>query len=194
MNILLQERDSRGPLLPLTFPGSLSRLSVFSNIPSMKNFSIIALLFLALCVLSPIPAWAQGAEFPGVEKAMSPQEYDAAGLQKLTADERARLDEFIRRFVASSNQVAAEKAVDRAVKERKVTPPEIIQSRIVGPFTGFNGSTVFTLENGQRWRQSQPDSRYFPKVESPPVIIAKDRIGYRMYIAGGGDVRVSRVR
>jgi len=26
------------------------------------------------------------------------------------------------------------------------------------------------------------------------VIIAKDRIGYRMYIAGGGDVRVSRVR
>ncbi len=194
MNILLQERDSRGPLLPLTFPGSLSRLSVFSNIPSMKNFSIIALLFLALCVLSPISAWAQGAEFPGVQKAMSPQEYDAAGLQKLTPEERAQLDEFIRRFVASSNQVAAEKAVDRAVKERKVTPPEIIQSRIVGPFTGFNGSTVFTLENGQRWRQSQPDSRYFPKVESPPVIIVKDRIGYRMYIAGGGDVRVSRVR
>ena len=160
----------------------------------MKNFTIIVLLYVALCVLSPIPAWAQTAEFPGVEKTMSPQEYDAAGLQKLTAEERARLDEFIRRFVASSNQVAAQKAVDRAVKERKATPPEIIQSRIVGPFTGFNGSTTFTLENGQRWRQSQPDSRYFPKVESPPVIIVKDQIGYRMYIAGGGDTRVSRVR
>jgi hypothetical protein len=160
----------------------------------MKNFTIIVLLFIALCVLSPIPAGAQTAEFPGVEKTMSPQEYDAAGLQKLTAEERARLDEFIRHFVASSNQVAAQKAVDRAVKERKATPPEIIQSRIVGPFTGFTGSTVFTLENGQRWRQSQPDSRYFPKVESPPVIIVKDQIGYRMYIAGGGDTRVSRVR
>jgi hypothetical protein len=160
----------------------------------MKNFPIIALLVLALCVLSPIAAWAQSAEFPGVEKAMSPQEYDAAGLQKLTAEERGRLDEFIRRFVASSNQVAAEKAVDRAVKERKVTPPEVIQSRIVGPFTGYNGSTVFTLENGQRWAQAQPDSRYFPKVESPPVIIVKGQIGYRMYIAGGGDLRVSRVR
>jgi hypothetical protein len=160
----------------------------------MKNFTIIVLLFIALCVLSPIPAWAQTAEFAGVEKTMSPQEYDAAGLQKLTAEERARLDEFIRRFVSSSNQVAAQKAVDRAVKERKATPPEIIQSRIVGPFTGFTGSTVFTLENGQRWRQSQPDSRYFPKVESPPVIIVKDQIGYRMYIAGGGDTRVSRVR
>jgi hypothetical protein len=160
----------------------------------MKNFPIIVVLFLALSVFSPIPAWAQGGEFPGVEKAMSPQEYDAAGLQKLTPEERARLDEFIRRFVSSSNQVAAEKAVDRAVKERKVTPPEIIQSRIVGPFTGYNGSTVFTLENGQSWRQAQPDSRYFPKVESPPVILVKDRVGYHMYIAGGGDLRVSRVR
>ena len=160
----------------------------------MKNFQIITVLFLALCVLSPIHAWAQGAEFPGVQKAMSPQEYDAAGLQKLTPDERTRLDEFIRRFVSSSSQVAAQKAVDRAVKERKATPPDIIQSRIVGPFTGFTGSTVFTLENGQRWRQAQPDSRYFPKVESPPVIIAKDTIGYRMYVAGGGDVRVSRIR
>jgi hypothetical protein len=159
----------------------------------MKNFPIIVLLFLVLCVLS-ISAWAQTAEFPGVQKAMSPQEYDAAGLQKLTPDERTRLDEFIRRFVSSSNQVAAEKAVDRAVKEKKASPPEIIQSRIVGPFTGFTGSTVFTLENGQRWRQSQPDSRYLPKVESPPVIIVKDQIGYRMYVAGGGDVRVSRLR
>jgi hypothetical protein len=167
---------------------------VFSNIPNMKLFLTIAALFVALCALSPIPAWAQGAEFPGVEKAMSPQEYDAAGLQKLTPDERARLDEFIRRFVFSSNQVAAEKAVDRAVKERKVTPPEIIQSRIVGPFTGFTGTSAFTLENGQRWRQSQPSSQYFPKVESPPVIIIKDTFGYRMYVAGGGDARVSRVR
>jgi hypothetical protein len=160
----------------------------------MKKFPIITVLFLALSALSPNHAWAQGAEFPGVEKAMSPQEYEAAGLQKLTPDERTRLDEFIRRFVSSSNQVAAEKAVDRAVKEKKASPPEIIQSRIVGPFTGFTGSTTFTLENGQRWRQSQPDSRYFPKVESPPVIIVKDQIGYRMYIAGGGDIRVSRTR
>jgi hypothetical protein len=160
----------------------------------MKSFPILVLLFVSLFVLSPIFTSAQTAEFPGVEKAMSPQEYDAAGLQKLSPDERARLDEFIRRFVSSSNQVAAQKAVDRAVKEKKATPPEIIQSRIVGPFTGFTGTTAFTLENGQRWRQSQPDSRYFPKIESPPVIIVKDTIGYRMYVAGGGDVRVSRIR
>ncbi len=160
----------------------------------MKSFLIVVFSFLAGCVLSPISAWAQNTEFPGVEKAMSAKEYEAAGLQKLTSDERARLDGFIRGFVSSSNQVAAEKAVDRAVKERKVTPPEIIQSRIVGPFTGYKGDTTFTLENGERWRQAQPESRYFPKIDSPPVLIIKGVIGYRMYIAGGGDIRVQRVR
>jgi hypothetical protein len=44
------------------------------------------------------------------------------------------VDEFIRHFVSSVTGGSA-KAVDRAVKERKATPPEIIQSRIVGPFT-----------------------------------------------------------
>jgi hypothetical protein len=160
----------------------------------MKSFLIVVFSFLAACVLSPIFAWAQNTEFPGVEKAMSAKEYEAAGLQKLTSDERARLDGFIRGFVSSSNQVAAEKAVDRAVKERKVTPPEIIQSRIVGPFTGYKGDTTFTLENGERWRQAQPESGYFPKIDSPPVLIIKGTIGYRMYIAGGGDIRVQRVR
>jgi len=160
----------------------------------MKSFLIVVFSFLAGCVLSPISAWAQNTEFPGVEKAMSAKEYEAAGLQKLTSDERARLDGFIRGFVSSSNQVAAEKAVDRAVKERKAAPPEVIQSRIVGPFTGYKGDTTFTLENGERWRQAQPESQYFPKIDSPPVLIIKGVIGYRMYIAGGGDIRVQRVR
>jgi hypothetical protein len=64
----------------------------------------------------------------------------------------------------------------------------------VGPFTGYNGRSVFILENGQRWAQSQRDSAYFAKIDSPPVIIVKAGFGYRMYIAGGGMIRVSQVR
>jgi hypothetical protein len=69
----------------------------------------------------------------------------------------------------------------------------VIQSRIVGPFTGYTGRTIFTLENGQRWAQSQRDSRYFPKIDSPPVVIVKAGFGYRMHIAGGGMIRVTKV-
>jgi hypothetical protein len=147
-----------------------------------------------LCILPPLKAAEpESSPFPGVQKAMSPEEYEAAGLQKLEPAERAKLDEFIRNYVAVSNEKVATSAVDKAVKENKVSAPEVIQSRIVGPFTGYTGRTIFTLENGQRWAQSQRDSMYFPKIDSPPVIIVKAGFGYRMYIAGGGAIRVTKV-
>jgi len=156
-------------------------------------------IYLLVCLLSASLASLPAAEpespaFPGVQKAMTPEQYEAAGLSKLEPAERAKLDEFIRNYVTVSNEKVATSAVDKAVKENKVSAPEVIQSRIVGPFTGYTGRTVFTLENGQRWAQSQFDSAYFPKVDSPGVVIVKAGFGYRMYIAGGGNIRVSKVK
>ena len=124
---------------------------------------------------------------------MTPEDYEAAGLSKLEPAERAKLDEFIRNYVTVSNERVATSAVDQAIKEKKVSAPEVIQSRIVGPFTGYTGRTIFTLENGQRWAQAQRDSKYFPKIDLPPVVIVKAGLGYRMHIAGGGAIRVSKV-
>jgi hypothetical protein len=161
----------------------------------MKTLPSIISLFSAVLLFSAADfVRAQSPEFPGVEKAMKPEDYEAAGLQKLTAEERARLNEFIANFVSSSSQQAVTAAVDKAVEARKAAPPDVIQSRIVGPYMGYKGNTVFTLENGQRWAQSQRDSMYYPKVESPPVLIVKGTAGYRIYVAGGGDTRVQRVR
>src|SRR6266404_882698 len=161
----------------------------------MKKLCLAAFfLVLGAGFMSLKAAPPENPEFQGVEKAMTPADYEAAGLQKLDAAERAKLDEFIRNYVAASNERVATTAVDKAVKENKVSAPEVIQSRIVGPFRGYNGRSVFTLENGQRWAQSQRDSAYFAKIDSPPVIIVKAGFGYRMYIAGGGMIRVSQVR
>ena len=160
----------------------------------MKIIYLTAIFLLALGFTSLKAAEPANPEFPGVEKAMKPADYEAAGLQKLEPAERAKLDEFIRNYVAVSNERIATSAVDKAVKENKVSAPEVIQSRIVGPFTGYSGNTVFTLENGQRWAQSQRDSAYFPKIDSPPVVIVKSGFGYRMHIAGGGAIRVTLIR
>ena len=161
----------------------------------MKKTCLSALLLvLSAGVVLLNAAEPTNPEFPGVKRAMTPADYEAAGLQKLDATERAKLDEFIRNYVARSNEKVATEAVDKAVQQRKVQAPEVIQSRIVGPFTGYNGQTTFTLENGQRWAQSQRDSAYFPKIDSPPVLIVKSGFGYRMYIAGGGVIRVSKVQ
>jgi hypothetical protein len=161
----------------------------------MKRFSLAAFAFVMVAGFIPLrAAETENPEFPGLQKAMTPADYDAAGLQKLDPAERAKLDQFIRNYVAVSNERVATTAVDKAVKENKVSAPEVIQSKIVGPFTGYNGRTTFTLENGQRWAQTQRDSAYFPKIESPPVVIVKAGFGYRMHIAGGGAIRVSLVR
>src|SRR5213078_4323894 len=159
----------------------------------MKKFISFCCLILASLVTLPA-AEPEPASFPGVQKAMTPEQYEAAGLSKLDPAERAKLDEFIKNYVAVSNEKVATTAVDKAIKEKKVSEPEVIQSRIVGPFTGYTGRTVFTLENGQRWAQSQYDSAYFPKIDSPPVVIVKAGFGYRMHIAGGGAIRVSLIR
>ena len=159
----------------------------------MKKLYLIAFLLVLGTGFTLKAAQPENPEFQGVEKAMTPADYEAAGLQKLDPAERAKLDEFIRNYVAVSNERVATTAVDKAVKENKVSAPPVIQSRIVGPFTGYNGRSIFTLENGERWAQSQRDSAYFPKIDSPPVIIVKSGLGYRMYIAGGGAIRVTKV-
>ncbi|MDQ6940822.1 MAG: hypothetical protein M3119_11770 [Verrucomicrobiota bacterium] len=143
----------------------------------------------------PLRAEEKAIEFPGVEKSMSPKAFEEAGLNKLTPEERERLDDFIRRYVSSANQEAANAAVEHAVKENKVSSqPQVIESRIVGPFRGYNGRSRFTLENGQVWAQSQQVTRAYPPTDSPPVIIVKGGWGWRMYILGGGEIRVSRVK
>jgi hypothetical protein len=159
----------------------------------MKRLTIL------LLIVSAAFAQAQSQDFPGVQKAMSPDAFEQAGLSKLSPEERARLDEFIRGYVSTSSEKAATAAVDQAAKEGKVkrNEPEVIQSSIVGVFKGYDGRTTFTLENGTVWKQSQQVSRSYPAINSPPVLVMKGTsmlAGYRMYIAGGGNIRVSRVK
>jgi hypothetical protein len=160
----------------------------------MKQIYLTAFFFvLGVGFTSLNAAQPDNSEFPGMEKAMKRADYEASGLQKLDPAERAKLDEFIRNYVARSNEKVSTEAVDKAVHEQRVQAPEVIQSRIAGPFMGYNGRSIFTLENGERWAQSQRDSLYVPKIDSPPVIIVKSGLGYRMYIAGGGAIRVTKV-
>lgn len=142
-------------------------------------------------------ASAQDATFGGLEKAMDPGTYQRAGLQKLTTGERAVLDEFVKNYVMAKQKdaaaVAAAQAVDRAVKERKVNPPEVIESRIVGPYKGYGLRTIFRLANGQSWQPTNSEIVTISPIESPNVAIYRDMFGYKMFIEGASIVRVKRV-
>ena len=128
---------------------------------------------------------------------MTPEQLAATGVNKLSAAERAKLDEFIRNYVGVSNKKAAEvasaAAVDRAVRDNKVRPPEVIESRMVHDYKGYTSRTVFTLENGQKWKAASGDDQPHALVARPAVIILRDTFGFKMYIENASMIRVVRV-
>ena len=146
---------------------------------------------------------ATGEDFPGIKKALTPEQYAATGLDKLSPDERAKLDEYLRGyFTGATQQVvqkavaqASAKAVDQAVKERRVEPPQLIESHIIGTVDGWRSGQIFVLENGEHWKVTDNEHHYFPPIANPDVfIVHADFFGYKMAIAGGGTVRVVRTK
>ena len=75
--------------------------------------------------------------------------------------------------------------------ERTAVKP--IRTRIVGKFTGWTGTTLFQLENGEYWKQRQA-GRYYHKAESPEVELFKNRFGFWeiRILETGKTVKVSR--
>jgi predicted Zn-dependent peptidase len=75
------------------------------------------------------------------------------------------------------------------------TGDEAIRTRIAGDFRGWDGKTIFKLENGQRWQQVDKEERFFPKQVSPEVEIAPSKMGgwKMMLVKEGLWVRVKRL-
>ena len=71
-----------------------------------------------------------------------------------------------------------------------------IQSRLVGSFSGWDGQTVFKLENGMIWAQSDKDKFYTKEMMNPEVEIKPGMFGtWRLNIVGfGSECRVKRIQ
>ncbi|MGB5622979.1 MAG: hypothetical protein WBN65_10840 [Gammaproteobacteria bacterium] len=75
------------------------------------------------------------------------------------------------------------------------TDVEKIQSRYVGEFTGWDGKTVFELENGQVWQQIG-SGRMTYRVTNPMITIKRAFMGsYLLRVEGRNkSVRVKRIK
>ena len=139
-------------------------------------------LLCAMLVASYTVLAQDASTFPGVEALMTPEEYRAAGLEKLTPVERKALNSFLIRYTAEESQVLlnSDEEVKRAVEEQEIV--SVIQQ----PFKGWSGDTVFRLENGQVWQQRQRGN-YPYRGTHPEVRITKNFIGfYRMELTENG--------
>lgn len=132
--------------------------------------------------------------------------YHAAGLHKLTPEERQNLAEWFWVHVEKEREAAVEAALPSGESSfgleqvvEKVggmfrNSPDVIESRILGEFRGWNGRTVFRLENGQVWQQSAP-GEFVYRAQDPVIVIRRGTFGsYLLRVDGKGTtVRVRRI-
>lgn len=135
-----------------------------------KGFDVaVALALLLLCGVVR-------ADGPDVRTLLTPEEFKAAGLDKLTPEEIDALNRWLVTYTAKDAPEV--RRVDPVVKaEARKVEAEGIRTRIVGEFKGWEGNTVFRLENGQIWKQRLP-GRWYYRAESPEVELRKNLMGY----------------
>ena len=143
---------------------------------------------------------------------LSAEEKKAVGLDLLSPEQVAALNALVHRdrqqgAVQVREQTQAELREEVKAQVKALAKVEVQQeqqqaretetrvlSRILGKYSGWDGSTQFKLENGQIWRQSEPGIFYTKPLDSPAVLIEKIFGGWRLYDQNGGWVRVVRIK
>ena len=141
------------------------------------------------------PAGAAQPETSGsIKEVMSPEEFKAAGLNKLSAEELQKLDAWLQGYRQVTEQAAEKKATAKASAESHAKM-DLLVSRVDGTFNGLMGRTVIRLEDGTVWKQANADDRYRAKVtDHPAAAVIHGVFGYKMRIEGTQEFYVDPVR
>lgn len=164
-----------------------------------------------LCLVLVCDSALSQESFSSVEERMTGKEFTAAGLDKLTDEELAALNRWLRAHSVATldtpvarGSVASATGPDALADRRgfegaetnKETSKETIVSPLIGEFTGWDGDTVFKLENGMVWKQNEKD-RYFVRTRVNPVVTIKSGLFSSWHLSVEGynkSVKVKRIQ
>ena len=143
-----------------------------------------------------------------LEETMRPEEFKAAGLDRLSEDELQHLDAYLQGYRESTKKKAAEqakaqaqdeikKANEKAEQAEKATAEvkknaasartrlDSLVSRVDGTIDGVKSSTQIRLEDGTVWKVVNPDEHYRATVTDHPIaVVLHTTFGYKMRIEG----------
>lgn len=167
----------------------------------------LLLIFLAFSIHIAAEA---ADEFSTLEERMSGKEFKDTGLGKLTDQELANLNEWLRRHsVATLENASARPAASTAsagstedtrglIKKTKVdSKDKVINGTIAGTFNGWDSKgTLFKLTNGMIWQQTENARFFIDTVENPDITITRGFMGnWRLSVVGHNTaVRVKRIK
>ena len=149
--------------------------------------------------------------FSSLEEQMTGQEFMATGLNKLSQQELDTLNEWIRsRSLATLDTPKAAAAIVTDAESDPVVPDgdrrglasdeseddSPIRSPIVGSFNGWDGQTVFKLENGMIWIQDDNDKFYVKDMDDAVAVIESGLFNtWRLHIEGHkSECKVKRIQ
>jgi hypothetical protein len=158
---------------------------------------LIECLILGICLslacLQPARA-AREKISDDIQQIMTPAEFKAAGLNKLSPEELAKLNAWIQGYRQVAEQKAEKVATARASKVER-TKMDLLVSRVDGSFTGLTGRTLIRLEDGTVWKQANAEDRYRSKnTDHPAAAVIHGVFGYKMQIEGTQPFYVDPVR
>lgn len=162
----------------------------------MRRFS--ALLFPVLFTASVLcaPALAQ-EQAPPIQQQMSAEEFKAAGLDKLSPAELARLNQWLDRRIETATTEATAQLQRQARGFLSFGGEnETIEATLEGDFRGFSKGRVYRLDNGQEWEQTDTASLAGVRMNNPKVIIRPGLLGtwYMRVGSYGTNAKVRRIK
>jgi hypothetical protein len=126
-----------------------------------------------------------------IQQIMSSEEFKAAGLNKLSPDELAKLNAWLQGYRQITEQAAEKKGAARAAR----TKLDVLVSRVDGTFNGLTGRTIIRLEDGTVWKQANADDRFRAKnPDHPAAAVIHGVFGYKMQLEGTQPFYVDPIR
>jgi hypothetical protein len=139
-----------------------------------------------------------------LEETMRPEEFKAAGLDKLSEDQLQHLDAYLQGYRQAAQKKANDQAqakaneqIKKAQTEAKASEDSLggrarmdtLVSRVDGNIVGVTGHTIIRLEDGSVWKQvngvDRGDDRYRATVtDHPSTVVFHTTLGYKMRIEG----------
>ena len=155
------------------------------------------LLGMGLFLLTGMVGAQQGTLELGIEDVMTAQELRDTGVSGLTVPQRKALSGWLNRYTErvitlAVNQGAKEAAPTRRSARSDCVPA--VENTIAGDFKGWDGETIFKLDNGQIWQQAEYDYSYSYSYR-PDVTIYETSAGCRMKVEDENEtILVRRIR
>lgn len=138
-------------------------------------FTPLLVLVFSLGMIGSLRAQEAG----GLRQSMSPEEFKAAGLEKLTPHELANLDAWI--------QGDRAKVVEKATKKEKL---QLVVARVDGVITSIKPRQIIRLDDGSTWEVGPTDFQFHGVADHPAAAAYKSFFGWKMRIAGVAEIYV----